>query len=70
MKYVDNTQDCDENGYSQYPGLLKNRSWKDNAGKVHEWIKEEETRIRVAVRPRGLEVETQDTRKYLQAVKI
>ncbi len=58
--YVSDTKEFYDGYFSTYPGLIKNQIGKDKKGIMRDWYKESETRIRVAVRPRGLEVDRQD----------
>ncbi len=56
IKYVKNLQSyMDADGYGMNPGLLKSQKGIDRDDKYRDWSAEQESRLRIAVRPTGIE---------------
>ena len=55
--YTNNLKNhIDESGFAENAGMIKLKEEKDNMGKSRNWNIEAETRVRVAVRPIGIEL--------------
>ncbi len=69
VQYVDDIRVYDHENDTVNPGLLKNKQGIDIHGEEQTWENEHETRIRVAVRPKGFEYNIKEERYYKPSFK-